>query len=111
MWVVQHLRAAPHQGAGAGSLTLARLQENCAGLLSTMECQHLLVLPMLPGRFIDEGGHPDDFVRSTFRTAVSDNQVGGCAQSAHSARHPHSGDTCRLAECVHKLLLSGVCAQ
>lgn len=26
-------------------------------------------------RFVDEGGHPDDFVRVMFRTAVADNQV------------------------------------
>jgi hypothetical protein len=26
-------------------------------------------------RFVDDGGHPDDFVRQTFRQAVADNQV------------------------------------
>jgi hypothetical protein len=39
-------------------------------------------------RFIDEGGHPDDFVRSTFRTAVGDNQVGCCVECAQRHGHP-----------------------
>jgi hypothetical protein len=36
-------------------------------------------------RFIDDGGHPDDFVRNTFRLAVGDNQVGVAAACSNTS--------------------------
>lgn len=42
-------------------------------------CKHtgapVSLSPLLLPRFIDDGGHPDDFVRGTFRAAIGDNQV------------------------------------
>lgn len=57
---------------------LRRLQEFTEGLEQFKQLAAMyntIQVPTALLKFIDGGGHPDDFVRTTFRAAVADNQL------------------------------------
>lgn len=71
-------------------LLQTRMQEFAEGLEQFRQLAAAFSQTQVPTallKFIDEGGHPDDFVRSTFRTAVSDNQLVAGRVAALQAMH------------------------
>jgi hypothetical protein len=56
-----------------------------SGYSSALAVLHANYFPALSCRFIDDGGHPDDFVRNTFRLAVGDNQVSVAASCSNTS--------------------------
>lgn len=72
----------PARNAAHSTCTCAPCAQSSAGSAAVVGTDTLHLPCFVACRFIDDGGHPDDFVRNTFRAAVGDNQV-GCQARDH----------------------------